>query len=98
MRIWDIFKLWHPKIEQPKPRRPYPKRHREKCVCGREITRCMNGNFIRHHCDPVAGKWVDVGAALDCSSLMEDQELGREIEKINEAHDATNRAKREETP
>lgn len=31
-------------------KRSYPHRQRETCICGREITKCKNGRFVRHTC------------------------------------------------
>ena len=36
-----------------KPHRTYPKRTKEPCKCGRMITKCVNGKFVRHNCNPI---------------------------------------------
>jgi hypothetical protein len=59
--IWDWM---HPK------KRTYPSRAKEVCRCGRLITRCKNGRFVRHECDVpdsryVVGKLPMIPAELD---------------------------------
>lgn len=58
---------WLYQIYFGKHRRPYPVRIKEKCVCGRMVTRHLDGTLHRHKCvlmrENEHGELVPVGMA-----------------------------------